>query len=154
VPADRPAQLFDIRTTTAYRISDGDTVKLAPLHLPDDLYDCSVFLEIWEPGGSQPPNSHPGSVETFFFLRGEGVAHCDGVTTAVRAGTFLVLPPQSLHRIENTGAGELYAITTMSPDAGFAALVRSGGAEALSADDLAVLERARPERRTDLSRGR
>jgi hypothetical protein len=139
MPADQPPQLTDLRATTAFRISPGDTVKLAPLRDPDTLYPASVFFEIWEPGGSQPPNSHPGSVETFLFLAGEGVAYCDEVVSAVQAGQFLVLPPRSVHRVENTGPGRLYAITTMTPDAGFAALVRAGVPEPLDPEDLAVL---------------
>lgn len=137
--ADQPPQITDLAAGGAFRISPGDTVKLAPLRDPDALYPASVFLEIWEPGGAQPPNSHPGSVETFLFLSGEGVAHCDGVASPVCAGQLLVLPPGSVHHIENTGTARMYAVTTMTPDAGFAALVRAGVPEPLEPEDLAVL---------------
>ena len=120
-------------------ISPADTVRLATLVRPDDGADTSVFFEIWEPGGAQPSNSHPDSVETFLFLSGEGEAYCDDAISSVQAGQLLVLPPRSVHRIENTGPGRLYAITTMTPDAGFAALVRAGVPEPLDSEDLAVL---------------
>jgi mannose-6-phosphate isomerase-like protein (cupin superfamily) len=145
VPADLPLQLTDLAASTAFRISPGDTVKLAPLRDPDGLYDVSMFLEICELGGAQPPNSHPRSVETFLFLKGEGMAYCDEESVPVRSGALLVLPPRSLHRIVNTGEQRLYAITTMYPDDGFAALVRRGTSEALTAEDLAVLHRSLPE---------
>jgi mannose-6-phosphate isomerase-like protein (cupin superfamily) len=134
----RPPELHGAEGLAAFHISPGDTVKLAVLRHPDALYDASVIFEVWEPGGAQPPNSHPASVETFFFLRGSGVAYCDDHTDPVRAGQLLVLPPQSVHRIENTGTDRLYAITTMAPDAGFAALIEAGEPTTLSAADLAV----------------
>jgi mannose-6-phosphate isomerase-like protein (cupin superfamily) len=56
----------------------------------------------------------------------------------------LVLPPNSVHRIVNTGAGRLYAITTMTPDAGFADLVEAGELTVLDAADLAVLSGTAP----------
>jgi nicotinamidase-related amidase/mannose-6-phosphate isomerase-like protein (cupin superfamily) len=131
--------LSRVADTPAYRIAPGDTVKLVPLRRPDSVYDASVFLEIWDPGGSQPPNTHEGSVETFFILQGSGVAHVDGVETTLEASEFVVLAPRSVHRIENTGAGRLYAITTMTPDAGFASLVEAGVPEPLDEVDLRAL---------------
>ena len=142
MPADYPPQLFDVSTAVARLISPRDTVKLALLRGPDEVHDVSVFLEIWEPGGSQPPNSHPRSVETFLFLRGAGRAYCDGHEVDVRAGQLLVLPPRSLHRIESSAGSKLYAITTMAPDDGFAALVGRGEVTALDDEERAVLAQA------------
>jgi mannose-6-phosphate isomerase-like protein (cupin superfamily) len=140
--ADTPPQLFDVADAVARHISPGDTVKLALLRGPDEVHDVSVFLEIWEPGGSQPPNSHPGSVETFLFLRGHGTAYCDHTTVAVQAGQLLVLPARSLHRIESSPEAKLYAITTMAPDNGFAALVGRGQPAPLDGEERAVLAQA------------
>ncbi|MCW2893633.1 MAG: hypothetical protein QOG28_2273 [Trebonia sp.] len=52
-------------------ISPADTVRLATLVRPSDGTDTSVFFEVWEPSGAQPPNSHPDSTEVFVVLRGE-----------------------------------------------------------------------------------
>ncbi len=136
-------QLHDAATAPCHRITAGDTVKLAVVKAPDGPDDTSVTFEVWDPGGAQPPNSHPRSVETFWFLAGEGVAECDGVETPVRAGQFLVLPAGSVHRITNTGDDRLYAITTMAPDDGFVDLIERGPDATLDADDLAVLRRFR-----------
>ncbi len=121
-----PPQLFDIGNVEAHLINPGDTVKLAMLRGPDEVHDASVFLEIRQPGGTQRPNSHSKSVETFLFLRGTGKAYCDEFELDVRAGQLLVLPAGSMHRIESSTDGKLYAITTMAPDDGFAALVSRG----------------------------
>lgn len=142
MPADYPPQLFDVTGAVARLISPDDTVKLAMLRGPDEVHDVSVFLEIWEPGGSQPPNSHERSVETFLFLKGAGRAYCDGYELAVRAGQLLVLPERSLHRIECSPRSKLYAITTMAPDDGFAALVERGKAVSLDAEERSVLAQA------------
>lgn len=122
-----------------YRISAGDTVKLAVIHFPTDLYDASVIYEVWDVGGSQPPNRHERSVETFAFLSGQGVAYCDDTTVEVHAGGFLVLPPRSTHRIVNTGGERLYAITTMYPDDGFARLITSGEPTEFDDTDMEIL---------------
>lgn len=134
------AALIDVAAAPCYRISAGDTVKLAVVRPPDGLWDATVVFEVWDPGGAQPPNSHPGSVETFWFLAGEGLATSDGAEVPVRAGMLLVLPPGSVHHIRNTGPGRLYAVTTMVPDAGFAALVAAGVPDRLDAHDVAVAQ--------------
>ena len=133
-----PPQHLVAADAPCYRISAGDTVKLALVRGPDELADTTVVFEVWDPGGSQPPNSHPRSVETFWFLAGEGIATSDDVDVPVRAGDFLVLPPGSVHRIRNTGPGRLYAVTTMSPDDGFAELLVAGVPDTLDDADLAI----------------
>lgn len=131
--------LYDAASAPCHRISANDSVKLALVQEPATAEHPSVSFEVWEPGGAQPLNFHPRSVETFWFLCGHGVAECDGVETEVRAGQLLVLPPGSVHRIRNTGASRLYAVTTMTPDDGFADLITQGPTDHLDADDLAVL---------------
>jgi mannose-6-phosphate isomerase-like protein (cupin superfamily) len=133
------ATLHDIGDAPCHRIAAGDTVKLAVVKSPSGPADSSVSFEVWDPGGSQPPNSHPLSVEMFWFVHGTGVATSDGVEHEVCAGQLLVLPAGSLHHIRNTGPGRLYAVTVMSPDDGFAALVAAGPTDLLDDDDLAIV---------------
>jgi mannose-6-phosphate isomerase-like protein (cupin superfamily) len=121
-----------------HRISDGDTVRLAVLAGPE-VSPVTVILESWYPAGAQPPNSHPHSTELFLFLRGQGRANCDGHEVDVRAGDTLVLPQTSVHYISNTGPGRMYTITVMSPDDGFADLVRRGPPAETDDEDRAVL---------------
>jgi mannose-6-phosphate isomerase-like protein (cupin superfamily) len=134
---------------TAYRITESDTVRLVPLTGPTDGSPTSVFLEIWDPEGVQPDNSHPDSVEIFVFLQGEGVAYSDEHSVAVSPGDVLVLPVGSVHHIKNTSTIErLYALTVMandlgsqpdgSPVTGFHELVLGGVPVALDDADRAV----------------
>lgn len=136
------SELFDAALVQCHRITAGDTVRLAVVRPPTSPTDFSVSFEIWDPDGAQPPNTHPSSTETFWFLRGEGVAVSDGVETPVSAGQFLVLPAGSVHHIRNTGSGRLYAITTMMPDLGFAELITNGPAATLDEADIAVLQQS------------
>ena len=121
-------------------ISAGNAVRLGVLAGPEisPVRDPRVLDE----GGSQPPNGHPVSTELFLFLSGQGVANCDGDEVAVKSGDTLVLPRTSVHFIRNTGAGRMYSITMMSPDDGFANLVRRGPLAETDDEDRAALARS------------
>ncbi len=109
----------DTRELTAYRITAEDTVTLCPLTGPVDGSPTSVFFEIWDPEGVQSDNSHPASVEIFFFVQGEGLAQSDEHSVPVSAGDVLVLPATSVHHIKNTSSTErLFAVTIMCNDLG------------------------------------
>ncbi|MCU1657427.1 MAG: Cupin 2 conserved barrel domain protein [Pseudonocardiales bacterium] len=124
----------------AYQISPGDTVKLVVLAGPATGSSTTVVFEIWEPGGAQPPNSHPDSAETFVVLAGSAVAHSDEHALKLQAGDTLVLQPGSVHRIVNASDAErLYTLTVMASDGGFADLITNGSPVPLDAQDLAVL---------------
>lgn len=122
-------------------ITAGDTVRLGVLAGPE-ISPVTVILESWDEEGSQPPNSHPASTELFLLLRGRGIANCDGNEVAVKAGDTLVLPQTSVHFIRNTGGGRMYSITLMSPDDGFADLVRRGPLAETDDEDRAALASA------------
>ncbi|MGV0742457.1 cupin domain-containing protein [Mycolicibacterium sp. XJ870] len=133
--------VHDVAGLMAYKISSSDTVVLVVLSGPKTSgSDTTVCFEIWEPGGSQPDNSHPESTETFVVLRGNGVAHSDEHIAKLSAGSVIVLPPGSVHRIVNTSDDEkMYTITVMENDGGFEDLILRGTPTDLTADDVAVL---------------
>lgn len=129
--------MFDL---PAYLISPDDTVCLAEIAGPPHGSSASVFLEVWEPGGSQPLNSHEDSAEIFIVLRGEAVAHSDESEVPLVAGDVLILQPGSEHRIINVSSTErLYTITVMADDGGFWDLVAKGTPVPLERRDLDVL---------------
>lgn len=124
----------------AYLISPNDTVRLAELAGPKHGSNTSVFLEIWEPGGAQPLNSHPDSAEIFIVLSGRAVAHSDDTAVELTAGDVLVLQPGSEHRILNTSqTDKLYTITVMADDGGFAKLVTDGTPTTLTPEEINTL---------------
>lgn len=139
-----PPILDTVEHKVAYKISADDTVSLMVLSGPATSgSSTTVCFEVWEPGGSQPDNSHPDSSETFVVLRGEGMAHSDDHVAPLYPGTVIVLPVGSVHRIINTSETEnLYTITVMEKDSGFEDMILRGVPTALSATDLAVLSGA------------
>lgn len=143
--ADAPI-LKNLDDLTAHLISPEDTVKLVPLAGPGDGSPSSVFFEIWEPGGAQPDNSHPDSVEIFVVLSGEAQAHSDEHTVPLRQGDVLILPKGSVHKIRNASETErLYTVTIMTVDAegsmanGFEHLVVNGTPTILDERDKAAI---------------
>ena len=127
----------------AYRISPHDTNRLAIVFDPT-VSDVSLTycVEIFDIGGKTPPNRHQIAVEMFFILKGEGRATCDGKTVAIQAGDSVLVPPQGVHIIENTGNSRLYALCIMVPNEDFAELIRSGISVELDEEDLSVLQRS------------
>src|SRR3954471_16753711 len=135
-----PATARGLTTYRCYRISPGDTNRLAIVFDPiQDGVDFICTVEIFDVGGKTPPNSHPRGQEMFYILRGEGVASCAGKTVPLHAGDSLLVRPGAEHVIENTGAGRLYCLQVMVPNDDFAELIRRGTPVALDAEDIAVL---------------
>jgi mannose-6-phosphate isomerase-like protein (cupin superfamily) len=124
----------------AFRISPKDTNYFVMLfdHASDRI-DNIFVIEIFRPGGATPPNEHAAAHEFFHVLHGEGIARCDGETRPIRKGDSLLLHPGSEHVIENTGSCKLYTLTVMTPNEGFAELIRGGDPVELDAEDIRIL---------------
>jgi mannose-6-phosphate isomerase-like protein (cupin superfamily) len=123
-----------------FRISPDDTNYFACLL--DPLADGVAFtmvVEIFEAGGRTPPNTHAIAEECFFVLAGEGTAIADGQRMPIGPGDCFVLRPGTEHVVENTGARKLYCLTLMTPNEGFAELIRAGTPVDLAPEDIAVL---------------
>jgi len=131
----------DVAKAKAFRISPKDTNYFVMLFDEQtDEIDNIFVIEIFKKGGATPPNEHAAAHEFFHVLHGEGVARCDGKVLAIKKGDSLLLHPGSEHVIENTGAGKLYTLTVMTPNEGFAELIRGGERVELDADDIRVLQ--------------
>jgi mannose-6-phosphate isomerase-like protein (cupin superfamily) len=123
-----------------FRIAPTDTNYFACLLDPlADGVSFTLVVEIFEPGGKTPPNTHSAAEECFFVLAGEGVATADGKAMPIGPGDCFVLRPGVEHVVENTGATKLYCLTLMTPNEGFAELIRNGTPVTLPPEDIAVL---------------
>ena len=123
-----------------FRIAPGDSNHFACLLDPiADGASFTLVVEIFAPGGATPPNTHRAAQEAFFVLRGTGRARAGDTWREIGPGDTLMLPPETEHVVENTGAGKLYCLTLMVPDEDFAALIRGGIPVELDDEDLAVL---------------
>lgn len=130
----------NIATAQAFRISPKDTNYFVLLFDREkDGIDNIFVVEIFAKGGATPPNVHAHAHEFFYVLEGEGRARCEDKMIPIRRGDALLLPPRSEHVIENTGPGKLYTLTVMTPNEGFAELIRAGEPVALDEEDRRVL---------------
>lgn len=124
----------------AFRISPNDSNYFACMLDPlADGVSFTLVVEIFEPGGKTPPNAHSIAEEVFFVMAGSGRAYCDGASREIGAGDVLVLRPGTGHVIENTGPGKLYCLTMMTPNEGFAELIRGGTPAELSDEDRRII---------------
>lgn len=127
----------------AFRISPTDSNYFACLLDPlADGVSFTMVVEIFEPGGKTPPNTHTIAEEAFFVLAGTGRAIAEGSSRGVGPGDVLVLRPGVEHVVENTGPGKLYCLTIMTPNEGFAELIRAGAPVHLTDEDRAVISGA------------
>lgn len=124
----------------AFRIAPADTNYFAILFDGEkDQIDNIFVVEIFTKGGATPPNEHAGAHEFFYVLHGEGTARCGNETMKIKKGDALLLRPGNEHVVHNTGPTKLYTLTVMTPNEGFAELIRSGTPVELDAEDRAVL---------------
>ncbi len=125
----------------AYRISPQDSNYFALVFDGrGEGCDLVAVVEIFEPGGATPHNTHQYAHELFFVLQGEGTASMNGgPEQPVRRGDALLVRPGNDHVVRNTGPGKLYCLTVMAPDEAFGELVRRGQPVKLSEADRFVL---------------
>lgn len=128
------------RDLRGFRISPGDSNYFACLFDPlEDGVSFTLVVEIFEPGGRTPPNTHSGAEECFFVLAGSGKAMADGREMPIGPGDSFVLRPGVEHVVVNDTTEKLYCLTLMTPNEGFAELIRRGTPVDLTAEDIAVL---------------
>ncbi len=131
-------------TLQGFRIAPSDSNYFACLFDPvADGVNFTMVVEIFEPGGATPPNTHQVAFESFFVLAGTGVARAGGRELPLGPGDAMVLAPGVEHVVENTGATKLYCLTMMTPNEGFAELIRGGTPVALTEEDRRVITGAR-----------
>ena len=123
-----------------FRISPNDSNYFACLFDPiADGVSFTLVVEIFQPGGRTPPNTHADAEESFFVLAGTGIAMAGGKTMPIGPGDAFVLKPGVEHVVENTGTTKLYCLTLMTPNEGFAELIRNGTPVEITEEDRAVL---------------
>jgi len=133
----------DAKSAQAFRISPTDTNYFAILFdQQQDQIENIFVIEIFKVDGATPPNEHATAHEFFYVLHGEGIARCDGKEMALKKGDALLLAPGNEHLIRNTGTSKLYTLTVMTPNEGFAELIRSGEPVELDEEDLRILSGA------------
>jgi quercetin dioxygenase-like cupin family protein len=128
------------RDLRGFRIAPNDTNYFACLFDPlEDGVSFTLVVEIFEPGGRTPPNTHQAAEECFIVLAGRGKAYADGAEMPIGPGDAFVLRPGVEHVVVNDTDAKLYCLTLMAPNEGFAELIRNGIPVDLAPEDIAVL---------------
>jgi mannose-6-phosphate isomerase-like protein (cupin superfamily) len=100
---------------------------IAPLGLPglthrtvagpaQGLRECEVWVQTIEAGAATPVHRHDCE-EVITILSGEGACETGGKVHAFGPNSALVIPPNEIHQITNTGRQDirLVAVLTMTP---------------------------------------
>ncbi len=123
-----------------FRIAPQDTNRMAVIADPiRDKVPFTAIIEIFDPHGKTPPNTHQEAFELFHVLAGSGVAYCNGESFAIARGDSFVVRPGHEHVIENPNDDHLYCLTVMMPNEGFAELIHAGVKQGLDAHDLKMI---------------
>ncbi len=123
-----------------FRIAPDDTNYFACIFDPiADGVSFTFVVEIFAPGGATPPNTHAEAEECFFVLSGTGTATANGQSMPIGPGDAFVLRPGTEHVVVNTGSEKLYCLTLMTPNEGFAELIRNGTPVELTDEDRAII---------------
>src|ERR1700689_4752106 len=105
----------------AFRIAPNDSNHFACMLDPlADGVSFTLVVEIFEPGGKTPPNTHAVAEEAFFVMAGTGKASAGGESRDIGPGDVLVLRPGTEHIVENTGSGKLCCLPMRRPNEGLA----------------------------------
>jgi mannose-6-phosphate isomerase-like protein (cupin superfamily) len=75
--------------------------------------DVTQFLGEIDPSRA-PAHGHVYD-EVIYVVEGEGAAHIDGVSTPIRAGSCIHLPPRIAHTLENQGPGKMRVLGVFHP---------------------------------------
>ena len=79
----------------------------------DSLRGFEVWRQTIAPHAATPVHRH-ACEEVIVIFSGTGVCHCEGREFAFKADDTLVIPPNVVHQICNTGDAELAIMATLS----------------------------------------
>lgn len=87
-----------------------------PQHHPKDpRTSYSLAHVILGPGKESSPHKLTSSIETYIITRGKGLITVDNEKEDVSFGSVVVIPPDSIQYIQNTGVTDLEFYCIVSP---------------------------------------
>jgi quercetin dioxygenase-like cupin family protein len=89
-----------------------------------DLPQLSVNEIAFDPDFEVSPHSHDDHVDAFYVLEGTVEFTLGDETVQAGPGTFVAIPPDTVHGFANRGPGRACVLNFHAPDAGFAAWIR------------------------------
>ena len=104
--------LHDCNEFTA---NDGCLIREL-LHPKNDPVELAFSLAVARVHVGQRTRRHKlAQTEVYYILAGQGRMHTNSETREVGSGDVILIPPQAVHWIENSGDRELQFIAIVSP---------------------------------------
>jgi mannose-6-phosphate isomerase-like protein (cupin superfamily) len=99
----------------AYRTLDGSEIRELMHPSQYAARNQSLAEALVEPGGRTQAHRHRATEELYHILAGAGIMRLDGERFEVRPGDTVLIPPGSVHCIENPGVEALRFLCCCAP---------------------------------------
>lgn len=98
-----------------YETADGSTIRewAGPGYSP--ARNQSLAEATLPPGAATVAHWHREAEELYLFTAGEGRLRIGSEESGVRVGDCAVIPPGEVHKLWNTGEGDLVLVCSCSP---------------------------------------
>jgi mannose-6-phosphate isomerase-like protein (cupin superfamily) len=103
-------QVTALDTATPFTTKDGSEIRELAHTDVQSLAEATVPV-----GARTIRHLHRVTEELYLFTAGEGTMELDGETRSVRAGECVLIPPGSVHGLDNTGGTPLVLLCCCAP---------------------------------------
>lgn len=79
----------------------------------DGMKSMEIWMQTIAPGAETPMHRHDCE-EVIVVLQGSGTCEIEGTVRSFGPGSTLIVPPNAVHRIANTGKEEMLAVAGLS----------------------------------------
>ena len=105
----------NLNACNEFTANDGCLIREL-LHPKNDPVDTGYSLAVARVRAGERTRPHKlAQTEVYYILTGQGRMHINNETREVSTGDVILIPPQTIQWIENTGEDELRFIAIVSP---------------------------------------
>ncbi|MFH1638569.1 MAG: cupin domain-containing protein [Candidatus Woesearchaeota archaeon] len=98
-----------------YSLKPADNICDQVLREVIAIKDVNMAHVIMDSGNTSLLHQHKKFTEIYFILEGEGILYYDDKALKVKEESFLLLPPKTPHKLENTGKSGLEHLVLSTP---------------------------------------
>jgi mannose-6-phosphate isomerase-like protein (cupin superfamily) len=107
--------IININDCPQFVTKDGSTIREIMAPRNSSIERQSLAEAVMPAGKATAEHYHAKSEEIYFILSGVGEIRVNGVSSPVRAGDAVALPPGSVHKIWNRGDSDLVFLCICVP---------------------------------------
>ena len=108
-------KIVNVRDAAVLISRHGSEIRPLIDRTTSSITQCSLAEERLEPGQAVTPHFHRETEEVYYVLEGEGVMTVGGESRAVSAGDAILIPLNTVHSLENTGAATMRIVLVCGP---------------------------------------